>query len=246
MNLGIVAAILGGLLLGALVNWLATWLPAKRAAELSDDPAGQAAPAPRPVARMVAVELVIGALAGYLWAQHGASAMFGALLFYVTVFTLIAVIDIEHRLVLNAVMFPAFAVALLEVLLSGRRAPLDALAGYAVAQIVVMGVYLMGHVYLRVVNARRGEPVTEVAFGFGDVTLATFCGLIVGYPGVLVMLVLMVLFGGLFSLLYVLGRVLATRGYRAHTPLPYGPSIILAATILLVWNKELARLLGGG
>jgi len=109
-----------------------------------------------------------------------------------------------------------------------------------------MGIYLMGHVYLNAVNARRGEPVTEVAFGFGDVTLATFCGLIIGYPGVIVMLVLMVLFGGLFALLYVLGRMLFAKGYRAHTPLPYGPSIILAAMVLLVWSKELARLLGGG
>jgi len=247
MSFGIVAASLGGLALGALVNWLATVLPARRAAQMdAGTPAETPAPAGRPVARIVAVEIVLGALAGYLWWRFGASVMFGVLLFYVTVFTLIAVIDIEHRLVLNVVMLPAFVVALLEVFLSGRREPVEALAGYAVAQIVVMGIYLMGHVYLNAVNARRGEPVTEVAFGFGDVTLATFCGLIIGYPGVIVMLVLMVLFGGLFALLYVLGRMLFAKGYRAHTPLPYGPSIILAAMVLLVWSKELARQLGGG
>ena len=162
------------------------------------------------------------------------------------VFALIAVIDIEHRLVLNVVMYPAFAIAILEVLLSGRDGAIDAFAGYAIAQIVVLGFYLLGHVYLWLVNTRRGEPVDEVAFGFGDVTLATFCGLVVGYPRVLFMLILMILFGGLFALLYVVYRAMGAREYRAHTPLPYGPSILLAATIMLLWGREVAQLLGGG
>ena len=88
--------------------------------------------------------------------------------------------------------------------------------------------------------------VTEVAFGFGDVTLATFCGLVVGFPGVTLMLVLMVLLGALFALLYIVSRGLFARGYRAHTPLPYGPSIILAAVIMLLWGADVIRLALGG
>lgn len=249
MMLGTILAALGGLALGAVVNWLADRLPAMRmtptGAHEGDTAPAEAPTRPRRLRRYAAVEVLLAAVAVYLWVRYGPSARFGILLFYMALFTLIAVIDIEHRLVLNVVMFPAFAVALLEVLLSGRLVPLNGLAGYAVAQIIVMGFFLLGQVYLWAVNARRGgQPVTEVAFGFGDVTLATFCGLIVGYPGVMLMLVLMVLLGGLFALLYLVVQALAAREYRAHTPLPYGPSIILAASMLLLWGKDIARLLG--
>ncbi len=192
------------------------------------------------------MEIVLAVLAAYLWSRSGTTVLTAALLVYMTVFTLIAVIDIEHRLVLNVVMVPAFAVALVEVLFSGRIPVLSALAGYAVAQIIVMGFYLLGGLYLKAVNARRETPVTEVAFGFGDVTLATFCGLVVGFPGVTLMLVLMVLLGALFALLYIVSRGLFARGYRAHTPLPYGPSIILAAVIMLLWGADVIRLALGG
>lgn len=243
MNLGLVIYLVGGLALGVLVNWLADRLPAAPAAQ-------EGVPAPRAPrgrrARYAAVEVALAVVAAYLFVRYGASALSLILLFYMTVFALIAVIDIEHRLVLNVVMYPAFVIAILEVLLSGRDGAIDAFAGYAIAQIVVLGFYLLGHVYLWLVNTRRGEPVDEVAFGFGDVTLATFCGLVVGYPRVLFMLILMILFGGLFALLYVVYRAVVAREYRAHTPLPYGPSILLAATIMLLWGREVAQLLGGG
>lgn len=238
---GLILAVLVGLALGALVNWLASILSARRRSPDSESEAT----ARRPMARIIVVELVLAVLAAYLWSRSGTTLLTAGLLFYVTVFTLIAVIDIEHRLVLNVVMIPAVVIALIEVLLSRRIPALNALAGYAVAQIVVMGFYLLGGLYLKAVNARRETPVTEVAFGFGDVTLATFCGLVVGFPGVIPMLVLMVLLGGLFALLYILSRRLLSRGYRAHTPLPYGPSIILAAVLMLLWGPEVVRVLAG-
>ena len=242
MQPGLILAALVGLALGALVNWLASTLPARRhTAETA-----AAADARRPLARVIAVEIVLAVLAAYLWSRSGTTVLTAALLVYMTVFTLIAVIDIEHRLVLNVVMVPAFAVALVEVLFSRRIPVLSALAGYAVAQIIVMGFYLLGGLYLKAVNARRETPVTEVAFGFGDVTLATFCGLVVGFPGVTLMLVLMVLLGALFALLYIVSHGLFARGYRAHTPLPYRPSIILAAVIMLLWGADVIRLALGG
>src|SRR5690606_12958098 len=181
MSFGIVAASLGGLALGALVNWLATVLPARRAAQMdAGTPAETPAPAGRPVARIVAVEIVLGALAGYLWWRFGASVMFGVLLFYVTLFTLIAVIDIEHRLVLNVALFPAFVVALLEVPGSGGRVAVEGRAGRAIGQLVVVGIHPLGHVDRTAGTARRGAPVPGGACGCRDVTAATFCGLIIG------------------------------------------------------------------
>lgn len=239
------ASALGGLAIGVLVNLLADRLPASRTARneapdrAADEPDETPEPARPPVLRYVLVELAMAAFAVALMQQAGLTPRYGVLLFYVAVFTLIAVIDIEHRLVLNVVMLPAFVVALVEVLVGGRLEPIRGLAGYAVAQIVVMGFYLLGGLYLWIINRGRETPVEEVAFGFGDVTLATFCGLVVGFPGVVIMLFLTVLLGGLFGLLYIVYRSVFARGYRAHTPLPYGPAILIAATFVLVWGKPL-------
>lgn len=251
MLLGYALAALGGLTLGIVVNLLADRLPALRhakdeeAREVSggDDEAQSGWPYSH-LPRVIAVELVLAAFAAYLWHKVGLTPQLFILMLYVALFALIAVIDIEHRLVLNAVMLPAFAFALVEVLVSGRVPVLQAFAGYAIAQVVVLAFYLFGVLYLRIVNARRNKPVTEVAFGFGDVTLATLCGLVVGYPRIVLMLVLMILLGGLFGLLYIIFQAVTARRYRAHAALPYGPAILLAATLMLVWGESMARLFG--
>lgn len=249
MALGLILSALAGLALGALVNWLAGVLPAMRTTaavgETEETPSPPAAQK-RPLVRVIVVEIILALFGAYLWGRYGGTAEFGVLLFYTALFTLIAVIDIEHRLVLNVVMFPAFVVALLEVIISPRITAMQGLSGYAVAQIVVMGFFLLGQVYLWIINARRDRPVTEVAFGFGDVTLATFCGLVVGYPDVFAMLVLTVLAGGLSALIYIVSRMLPSREYRAHTPLPYGPSIIVSAVVLLLWSDQILPWLLGG
>ena len=60
--------------------------------------------------------------------------------------------------------------------------------------------YLLGEVFVRYVSRRRGEPVNEVALGFGDVTLAGIAGLFLGWPGIAFGLILTVFAGGAFSL----------------------------------------------
>jgi leader peptidase (prepilin peptidase)/N-methyltransferase len=189
--------------------------------------------------RHLAVEILLAAASAYLWSREGLTLSFGILLFYLTLFALIAVIDIEHRLVLNIVMFPAFVIALIEVVFSRRIGVNEGLMGYAVGQIVVLGFFLLGGVYLWIVNTARQKPVTEAAFGFGDVTLATFCGLIVGVPGVLPMLILMILLGGLIAALYMAYRLVIVRDYHPHIPIAYGPAILLAATVMLLWGKNI-------
>ncbi len=194
--------------------------------------------------RILAVEIILAMLTAYLWQREGFTLKFGIYLFYMSLFVLIAVIDIEHRLVLNIVMLPAFVVGAFEVLLSRRIPFLDAMAGFAIAQLVLLAFFGLGEVYLWIVNAGRKEPVTEVALGGGDVTLATFCGMVVGFPGVVLMLFLMVVFGAALALLYLAYRVVVVRKYQAHTALPYGPAILLAATLLLLWGPAVARFFG--
>jgi leader peptidase (prepilin peptidase)/N-methyltransferase len=254
--LGYLLAALAGLVLGGLVNLLANWLPQfsrtdrERHAEeqdTTDEVTETGAVSPRPTLfRYVAVEIVMVAAGLYLWQREGLTPMFGILLFYIALFLLVAVIDIEHLLVLDVVMIPAFIFALLEIVVSRRVELRDALAGYAVGQIILMGFYLLARVYLWIVNASRETPVTAVPFGFGDVTLVTFCGLVVGIPDVIFLVVLMILFGGIIAFLYLIVRSVILRSYKAHTAIPYGPSIILAAVVMLLWGDVAIRLMLGG
>lgn len=191
------------------------------------------------------VELLLGVMFVYLFSQHGMSVSWLALIFYMSLFVLIAVIDIEYRYVLNIVMLPAFVIALIEIAASGRLRLRDGLVGYAVGQLAVMVIYLFGGLYLWVINRDREDKITEVPFGFGDVTLATFCGLIVGYPDVVYMLVLMVVVGGAIALGYAIYYMVFARKYGGYVPFAYGPAILLAATVTLLWPTAMTSYIYG-
>lgn len=200
---------------------------------LSSD--GYSRPAFSSAARYPLTEVGLIIISVYLVVGNQLTFSYAVLVFYMALFALITVIDIEHRLVLNIVMFPAFVIGLLEVTLNNRIKFADGMMGYAIAQIIVMAFYLLGFVYLWVINTNRENPVNEVAFGFGDVTLATFCGLIVGNPGVYFMLFWMVFFGALSAIgTIVIFQLLRGGRFRAHMAIPYGPSIVLAAAVLLL------------
>jgi len=72
--------------------------------------------------------------------------------------------------------------------------------------------------------------------GGGDVTLATFVGLIVGFPLIIEALVLTILIGAGVSLLLIVTRV---RTLRDH--IPYGPFIVAGAIITLLWGYSIAE-----
>jgi prepilin signal peptidase PulO-like enzyme (type II secretory pathway) len=243
--IGYLSASLSGCVLGIVVVILADLLPAIREAQAAGD--DQAPNPPRPFIlkdavlklRTVPVLVVMAAVSLYLWGREASFLSFLPLVVYVAIFVLIAVIDIEHRLVLDIVMVPAFVIALIEVAINPRLKLTQGLMGYAIGQIAVMGIYLLGAAYLWLVNTGRAEPVEEIPFGFGDVTLATFCGLVVGAPGIIFVLVLMIFVGGAMALLYLLSRLVITRDYQAHTPIPYGPAIVTAALIVLLWGDQI-------
>ncbi len=243
-----------GILLGGAVNLLADHLPCYRSQGGRGEQVEEAAEAAESVEsghrrllpRHFVVIALLAGIAIYVWQRWEAPFMIAAQLFYLALFVLVAVIDLEHRLVLSIVMLPAFALALVEIAITRRVALADALVGYAVAQIAVMIFYLGGSVYLWAINAHRDEPVREVAFGFGDVTLATFCGMVLGYPAVVHMLILMVLLGGVIGLIYLLVRGVIHRRYEAHMAIPYGPAIVIAAAMMLLWGDRIAYWVMGG
>ena len=157
-------------------------------------------------------------------------------------FGVVVLIDLEYRLIMHPVsIFGAVLGLIVGTLQVGW---LRALVGGAVGFIIMWLLYQFGILLIKVVNRRKGQPVNDVALGFGDVNLSGVLGLILGWPVILIGLVVAVLIGGIVSLIYIVIKLI-TRKYEAFMALPYGPFLVLGAVILIYFRDLVIQLIGG-
>jgi leader peptidase (prepilin peptidase)/N-methyltransferase len=248
MNPLLLSVLMGlvGLPAGALVNALADDLPARRrlrrphcsrcrrplppgywSAVLSLVQGGRCpACGHRTRRRALAVELAcVSLLAALPWlVEPLPDVLIGAV--YIAVLILVIVTDLEHRLILNVVTFPATAFALAaSIVLSFNSLPASAL-GALVAFMFFYGAYRLGR--------RLFGPG---ALGFGDVTMATMLGAMLGLHQVIFALVLGILLAGLWSVVGIARRTLTRRSTFAYGPYLAvgGILMVLAGSTILTW-----------
>ncbi len=183
------------------------------------------------------VELGTAALFAFVWQRYHTSALLIPYTLYSAILVLVLVIDLEQRLILNLVIYPAWAVALLASffhprLYFYRLALLGGVTGFGLLFLV----YLGGELFVRVLSRRQGRVPDTVAFGFGDVRLGGFIGLILGFPDVLTALFLAVLLGGVAGLLYWFVQAVLFRRYSLFTAMPYGPYLVIGAMAVMFWG----------
>jgi hypothetical protein len=148
---------------------------------------------------------------------------------YLTILILITVIDIEHFLILFPISIPSIIIAAALSMLSPPEGHaweeflLGGLAGFGVFFLIFAGGVLF--------NILTGNSV--VAFGFGDVMLATIAGFMVGIESIFAVTIWAILFGGVGAVAYVVVS-LVLRNFTAMKPLPYGPYIALATALSLI------------
>jgi leader peptidase (prepilin peptidase)/N-methyltransferase len=160
------------------------------------------------------------------------------------VFLLIAVIDVEHRLILRVVVIPSAVVLGLVGSLQPTRGPMKVLLGGLAGFLILWVMYLLGLAFSRWLARRRGAPLDEVAFGFGDVMLGGLIGLVVGWPGIVIAVVTGILLAGAYSLGYLLFMALLRR-YAAFTAIPYGPFLLLGASLVYYGGRAAFESLAG-
>jgi leader peptidase (prepilin peptidase) / N-methyltransferase len=184
------------------------------------------------------VELGTAGLFAFLWHQYSQEPVLLVLYsIYCVILMLVLVIDLEHKLILNVVMYPAWLLALLGSLL--RPEPYFyrlALIGGAVGFGLLFLVYLLGELFVKVLSRARGKPIHAVAFGFGDVRLGAFMGFVLGFPQVLSAIFIAVLLGGLCGLVYWFVRAILLRSYSLFTAIPYGPFLVIGTAIVLFFG----------
>lgn len=138
---------------------------------------------------------------------------------YLAILVVVTVTDLEHGLILDKVIYPAIALALIEILFAGPPAWLPRVLGGAVgAGVIALIIWL-----------------SSEGMGWGDAKLAGFIGLITGWPGVGFALFLAFVVGGL-----VAGVLLATRRKRRGQTVALGPFLAAGGAVLLLVGTDAA------
>ncbi len=153
----------------------------------------------------------IGALDGWALAALAATGIF---------LLVVALLDLRYRIVPNRLVYPAAVMALAaRLLLYGASDALVALA----AGLGAFGLFFLA------------GWVSPGGLGGGDIKLAGLTGLLTGFPGIFLALIVAVMSGGLTAV------ALIASGKR--DPIPYAPFLCLGALVALIWNP-LPALLG--
>lgn len=188
--------------------------------------------------RSVVVEIVSPLMILYLYQRFDLTLKFGLLTILLECFLLIVVIDLEHRLILYVTIIPTAVIAIVYSLFGAGYDLSKILIGGAVGFGAVYVIYFFGWVFGAVTARIRGEELTEIPFGGGDVNLAGVIGLAVGWSGILLALFIAVMSGGVSAAIYLIVSLIRRR-YNLFTPIPYGPFFILGAVIMLLFADEI-------
>jgi len=171
------------------------------------------------------VELATGLIFALLFWHYGLSVGLGVLAFYACLFIIIFVIDLEHGLILNKVVYPGMVVALLLALLPQPWLTQWIVTGIANA---ALGGAIGFALFLLIAIVSRG------GMGWGDVKLAALIGLATGFPLVFFSIIMGAILGGIVAV----ALVIAKKRKRRQT-IPFGPFLALAAMVTLLWGSNI-------
>jgi len=119
----------------------------------------------------------------------------------------------------------------------------ESLAGGLLGFAIFFLMYNGGYLFTYVLGRLRGEKITEIAFGYGDVMLAMLSGLMLGWRALIFAMFVTVFAGAFGAIIYLVSRRLLGQRYSAYTALPYGPYIVLGTIMLLLYREPVIEFL---
>ena len=190
--------------------------------------------------RVVLVEAATGALFLGVFLLYGFGIDFIVLSACLSLLVLVSLIDLEHRLILDVVVFPSIVMLLVlapfwpdigfpRVFLGDETL----LASLANSSLSGLGAFL---VFLLV------AMINPAGMGGGDIKFAAVLGLMVGFPGILIAIWISVIGGGLVAI-----GLVVTRKKSRKDVMPFGPFMAVGAAVVLIsgpdivnWYQDLA------
>lgn len=163
--------------------------------------------------------------------------------YWIFVLITVSIYDLKKYLILNEILWPAIIISLLWRVVFGIGLELDKVGlGNLFVSYLGNYKYIFGYynywISLFLGILLSSLPIAfivliskEQAMGWGDVILAAFIGLILGYPEALLALVLSFLIGGLVSILLI---CLKKKSFKSY--IPFAPFLSLGALLVLIFG----------
>ncbi len=188
--------------------------------------------------RLLWVEIGTALLFAYLYWHYGLSAELAVIAFYCCLFIILMVIDLKHGIILNKIVYPSMAVALvISIFLPPSKVVypdgavallLSSLPETGIVQAAIGGgIGLL--LFLLIVIISRG------GMGWGDVKMAALIGIVTGYL-VFVALFLAVILGGLVAVILLLLKL-----RKRKEGIPFAPYLSLGAMITLLFGSNIGN-----
>jgi leader peptidase (prepilin peptidase)/N-methyltransferase len=174
--------------------------------------------------RLLWVELGTGALFAFLYWHYGLSWQLLITIVYSCLFIVVMVIDLEHHIIPNKIVYPGMALALILSLL--------AQLGVVETEPGIVRAAIGGGAGL--VLLLLPALVYRGGMGFGDVKLAALVGLVTGFPLVIVALFLAIVSGGMVAAILLL-----LKKKRWREGMAFGPFLSLGVMATLFWGADI-------
>ena len=172
------------------------------------------------------VEIVMGFVFGAMTLiQFESGVALGLSLFYLFILITISIYDLRYFEIPDEVILIGIAVAFLATLLKSSIAPdlFNALIG-AIIPLTFFGLqYLISHYWI----TSHGDWI-----GLGDLRIAVFMGLILGWEKILLALFLAYLIGSIISLAFITAGKLTRQSC-----VPFGPFLALGTIVAFFWGQ---------
>lgn len=172
--------------------------------------------------RILWVEIATGAVFAFLYWHYGFSGELAVAAFYFCLFIVLLVIDLDHHILPNRLVYPGAAVALILSVFLPYLEVVPSIARAAAGGGIGLGIFL-----LIVVLSRGG-------MGWGDVKMAALIGVVTGFPLVFVAILLAVVSGGLVAWILILSKAKSRK-----QGIPFGPFLSLAVMATIIWGSPI-------
>ncbi len=170
--------------------------------------------------RILWVELGTGILFAFLYRKYGLEPKLAVNLFYSCILIVLAVIDLEHGLILNKIVYPMAIIALI----IGACIPEPGLKNFLTT--IEGGAIGFAILFL--------PAILSKGMGWGDVKMAGLIGLMTGFPNVFVSVFGGIILGGLVACTLILFK----KKTRKDT-IPFGPYLAIATMGALIWGNPI-------
>jgi leader peptidase (prepilin peptidase) / N-methyltransferase len=168
--------------------------------------------------RVVIIEAATALIFALSFLIYGLTFETAVTIFYFSLFLLLMVIDLEHTIIPNKIVYPTAVVALAISAFTPKIGIVSALIGGAAGLLI----------FLVIAIVSRG------GMGLGDVKMAALIGFATGFPLVLVGLLMSVIMGGVIAILLLVLRI-----RKLKEGIPFAPYLSLGTMATLLWGQEI-------